>query len=99
MINSIIQALFHKNSAQYEWARKESMICLTLKLSWKNFQNNWSFFIASIKPRRGIIEKTIVTFSSKYWLAIEEERNKMLEEFILKACWYNNWKKSDGHIE
>ena len=25
--------------------------------------------------------------------AIEEEWNKMSEEFILKACWYHNWKK------
>ena len=25
--------------------------------------------------------------------AIEEEWNKTSEEFISKACWYNNWKK------
>ena len=31
--------------------------------------------------------------------ATEEEWNKMSEEFILKACWYNNWKKNSGHIE
>ena len=29
--------------------------------------------------------------------AIEEEWNKMSEEFILKACWYHNW-KNGGHI-
>ena len=27
-------------------------------------------------------------------IAIEEEWNKMSEEFILKVCWYNNWKRT-----
>ena len=27
-------------------------------------------------------------------IAIEEGWNKMSEELILKACWYNNWKKT-----
>ena len=31
--------------------------------------------------------------------AIQEQGNKMSEEFILKACWDNNWKKNDVHIE
>ena len=26
-------------------------------------------------------------------IVIEEERNKMSEEFILNTCWYNNWTK------
>ena len=31
--------------------------------------------------------------------AIEEEWNKMSEKFILKACWYYNWKKNGGHVD
>ena len=45
----------------------------------------------------GILEnKTNATFHENIGLCkttIEEEWNKMSGEFILKACWYNNWEK------
>ena len=51
--------------------------------------------------------KTNATFHLNIGLlksAIEEEWNKMSEEFegmeiVLKAFWWNNWKKNGGHTE
>ena len=76
------------------------MIFLTTKPTQKNFQNNWSFYTVSIKPRPypppldyaiwGVLENKInATYHSNIGslkTAIEEEWNKMFEEFILKTC-------------
>ena len=72
---------------------KKFMICLTPKpnKNEKEFRNNWSFFITSTQLR--------ITLYGAFWktkqtqlhigslkTAIEEEWNKMTEEFILMAC-------------
>ena len=77
---------------------KESMICSKLKPCQKNVKIKWSFFIANIysdlKPVDyiiwGILENKTNTTShpniGSLKTAIEEEWNKMSEEFILKGC-------------
>ena len=70
----------------------------TKKKKKKNLRNNWNFFQVFIKPDHnhldyalwGILEnKTHATSHlniGSLKTAIEEEWNKMSEEFILKAC-------------
>ena len=88
---------FSLKSTQYEWARKEmtkkSMICLMLKPSKKKFLL-WPPSSSNLNPFDytiwGILENKINATShpsiDSLKTAIEEERNKMSEAFIFKAC-------------
>ena len=74
---------------------KESMICLTPKPSQKNFRVSlWLPSSPNLNPldcaQRGVLEnKTNATSQPNISLfknAIEEDRNEMSREFILKTC-------------
>ena len=86
------------------------MICLTLKPS-QNISEiiGVSLWLPSSPDLNlldytiwGVLEnKTKATSHpniGSFKTVIEEEWNKMSEEFILKACWYNDL-KNGGHIE
>ena len=104
---------FPINSAQYVWVRKEMKKNLRFGECQKNFPNNWSFFMASLKTRPyaiwGILENNtyatshpnIGSFKDCYWGEMEGNVWRIYFEgiqIILKACWYNNW-KNGSHIE
>ena len=86
MSSSIIQPLFHKNSAEYEWVRNKFSEIIEVSL--------WPPSSLHLNPLDyaiwGVLEnKTNATSHSNIGLlktAIEEEWNKMSKEFILKAC-------------